>query len=32
VIEHFEAGGAGWQTRIGEALERHAGKAERKQA
>lgn len=23
VIEHFKAGGAGWQTRIGEALERH---------
>ena len=27
VIEHFKAGGAGWQTRIGEALERHVGKA-----
>jgi uncharacterized protein (DUF4415 family) len=24
VIEHFKAGGAGWQTRIGEVLERHA--------
>ena len=23
VIEHFKAGGAGWQTRIGETLERH---------
>jgi uncharacterized protein (DUF4415 family) len=27
VIEHFKAGGAGWQTRISEALERHVGKA-----
>lgn len=27
VIEHFKAGGAGWQTRIGEVLERHVGKA-----
>jgi uncharacterized protein (DUF4415 family) len=25
VIEHFRAGGAGWQTRIGEVLERHVG-------
>src|SRR5687768_15125906 len=23
VIEHFKAGGPGWQTRIGEVLERH---------
>jgi hypothetical protein len=23
VLEHFKAGGAGWQMRIGEALERH---------
>jgi uncharacterized protein (DUF4415 family) len=30
VIEHFKAGGAGWQTRIGEVLERHAGEAKRK--
>ena len=27
VLEHFKAGGAGWQTRISEVLERHAGKA-----
>jgi len=27
VIAHFKAGGPGWQTRIGEVLERHAGKA-----
>ena len=27
VIEHFKAGGAGWQTRIGEVLEHHVGKA-----
>ena len=25
VLEHFKAGGAGWQTRIGEVLERHVG-------
>lgn len=25
VLDHFRAGGAGWQTRIGEALERHVG-------
>lgn len=24
VLEHFKAGGAGWQTRIGEVLEQHA--------
>lgn len=23
VLEHFKAGGAGWQARIGEVLERH---------
>lgn len=23
VIDHFKAGGAGWQTRIGEVLKRH---------
>lgn len=23
VLDHFKAGGAGWQTRIGEVLERH---------
>lgn len=27
VIEHFKAGGAGWQTRISEVLERHARRA-----
>jgi uncharacterized protein (DUF4415 family) len=32
VIEHFKAGGAGWQTRISEVLERHAGKGKRKSA
>ncbi|TMJ12275.1 MAG: hypothetical protein E6G94_14145 [Alphaproteobacteria bacterium] len=30
VIEHFRAGGAGWQTRIGEVLERHVGSAKRR--
>lgn len=30
VIEHFKAGGAGWQTRIGEALERHVSGEQRK--
>jgi uncharacterized protein (DUF4415 family) len=25
VIEHFKANGTGWQTRIGEVLERHVG-------
>ena len=30
VIEHFKAGGAGWQTRIGEALERHVTGEQRK--
>jgi uncharacterized protein (DUF4415 family) len=30
VIAHFKAGGPGWQTRIGEVLARHAGKAGRK--
>ena len=25
VLDHFKAGGAGWQTRISEVLERHAG-------
>jgi hypothetical protein len=28
----FKADGAGWQTRISEVLERHAGKAKRKSA
>ena len=32
VIEHFKAGGAGWQTRISEVLERYADKARRKSA
>lgn len=27
VLDHFRAGGGGWQTRIGEVLERHVGKA-----
>lgn len=26
VLDHFRAGGAGWQTRIGEVLERHVSK------
>jgi len=30
VIEHFKAGGAGWQTRISDVLERHAGEAGRR--
>jgi uncharacterized protein (DUF4415 family) len=30
VIEHFKAGGAGWQTRISEALERHVTGEQRK--
>lgn len=29
VLDHFKAGGAGWQTRIGEALERHVGGSSR---
>jgi uncharacterized protein (DUF4415 family) len=32
VIEHFKAGGAGWQTRISEVLERYADKARRRSA
>ena len=32
VLEHFKAGGPGWQTRIGEVLERHVGKAKGKSA
>jgi uncharacterized protein (DUF4415 family) len=32
VIAHFKAGGAGWQTRIGEVLRRHAGKSGGKRA
>ncbi|HVQ07888.1 MAG TPA: BrnA antitoxin family protein [Allosphingosinicella sp.] len=32
VLDHFKVGGAGWQTRIGEVLERHAEKAKRKSA
>ena len=32
VIDHFKAGGAGWQTRIGEVLKRHAEEAKRKSA
>lgn len=29
VLDHFKAGGSGWQTRIGEALERHVGRSSR---
>jgi uncharacterized protein (DUF4415 family) len=29
VLDHFKAGGPGWQTRIGEVLERHAGRSSR---
>lgn len=32
VIEHFKAGGAGWQTRISEVLERYAKDERRKSA
>jgi uncharacterized protein (DUF4415 family) len=32
VLEHFKAGGAGWQTRIGEVLERHAAGTSGEQA
>ncbi|HKR25682.1 MAG TPA: BrnA antitoxin family protein [Allosphingosinicella sp.] len=32
VLEHFKADGPGWQTRIGEVLERHAEEAKRKSA
>ncbi len=32
VLDHFKAGGAGWQTRIGEVLERHVGIQRRKSA
>ena len=32
VIAHFKAGGPGWQTRIGEVLERHAKAKHRKSA
>ena len=32
VIAHFKAGGAGWQTRIGEVLKLHADKQARKSA
>lgn len=32
VLDHFKAGGAGWQTRISEVLEREAGKTRRKSA
>lgn len=26
VLDHFKSGGAGWQTRIGEVLERHVAR------
>ncbi|MBA2466715.1 MAG: BrnA antitoxin family protein [Sphingomonas sp.] len=32
VIGHFKAGGPGWQTRIGEVLQRHAKRDKRKSA
>lgn len=32
VIGFFKAGGPGWQTRIGEVLQRHAQKDKRKRA
>lgn len=32
VIDHFKAGGEGWQARIGDVLERHVGKAKRRPA
>jgi uncharacterized protein (DUF4415 family) len=32
VIDHFKAGGEGWQARIGDVLERHVGRAKRKSA
>lgn len=32
VIGHFKAGGPGWQTRIGEVLQRYAKKDKRKSA
>ncbi len=30
VVEHFKAGGPGWQTRINELLRREAAKAKRR--
>jgi len=30
VVEHFKAGGEGWQARIDDVLERHVGKAKRR--
>ena len=32
VIAHFKADGAGWQTRIGDVLKRHADERSRKSA
>ena len=32
VIGHFKAGGPGWQTRIGEVLQRHAKKDKHRSA
>jgi uncharacterized protein (DUF4415 family) len=32
VIDHFKAGGEGWQSRIGDILERHVDEAKRKPA
>jgi uncharacterized protein (DUF4415 family) len=32
VIGHFKAGGPGWQTRIGEVLQRHAKRGKRRPA
>lgn len=32
VVAYFKAGGPGWQTRVGEVLERYTAKDKRKQA
>ncbi len=32
VIDHFKAGGPGWQSRIGDVLQRHAARDKRKSA
>lgn len=32
VVAHFKAGGPGWQTRVGEVLERYTEKDKRKHA
>jgi len=30
VVDHFRAGGKGWQTRMGEVLERHVARTKKK--